>query len=210
MTYYGNVTTARRYTGFGTSDFSDSEVEDYLDDATLLFLDEVAVRRVREEVEGSVNGSNKEFELAMPPVADSDFDKEIGTADVMVEYLYNNSYTSLAIASLDPWNGWFELSSAPASGGTVIASYWAYFNPETYVGINTDWSLVDLAVSLLAGQLLIEHEFLFTPSSLGLGSLRFSWTTSSRAISDLRRLNALYLEVLGRIRRGFYSIGETE
>ena len=195
---YGSVEIFRRYTDFTEADIGSAEVISFLEDAQKRFLSDVAIPRSRVGLEGAVDGANGSYTTTFIPLADSNFDKTVGTADIKVEVLKDDVYTEYSIGTLDPWRGLIVLSTIPPSKGTVVATFWQYFNPEGYPMMTLVWELVDLAVSVYAGHLVLAKKFLFVPDSMGLGSLRVSWAKKT----DYRLLD-LYRGFLEDIRRGF-------
>ena len=194
---YGSVSLVRRYTGLSVSEVSNDEIISFLADAQELFLREIAVKDVKIALE---QVSDTEFLLPHTPLADSDFDKNIGTDDIMLEAVNTETGATRDVeaSELEPFKGYVKIPSKLGEREKLVATYFWYFSEDVYPDDAT-YDLFDRAVSILAGYLLIRRKFLFAPASITLGSLKVS-----RGLRDLSiegKLLEEYDAILNSIRK---------
>ncbi len=120
------VSEVRNRSGFqDSSDASDAEVQDAIDDAEAQFMNDEARWLQGVELIGDVDGSNTSFELPDPwnLIADDTLDETIDASDVHV-YTEDKSTTpptrnTQTVTSVDSRFGVITLNTAPSSGVTV-------------------------------------------------------------------------------------------
>jgi len=139
------------------TNFKESEVSDYdffqmRPKACRAVLDKVAVRVKFEKLSGTIDGSNKEFQTSHKPIADSSLDELYNSADVEVyeasetaEGNLDYGTTTVAVSSIEQFNGIINVSTAPTTGVSGL-----YANYSFYKKIYSIETLREAAVYYLA------------------------------------------------------------
>lgn len=86
-------------------------------------------RVMQEVLSGAVDGANKSFTTAYGPIADSNYNDQVDSTDLVV---FVNGVKA-AVASVDETNQIITLSNAPATNAVVTANYWYSAVPASYV-----------------------------------------------------------------------------
>jgi len=176
MSYYGSVALFRQLSKITSDDMSDAEVEDMLEVASLVVLDDLSVLRKLETMTGEINGSNTVFYTRFKPIADCNFDKSIDASDITVygweeDEEGNITLTVLSVSDITPELGKVTLASAPSTDyDKIVATYRFYV-----IGTTPSWSLVDLATVYYAIHLAYVTLKGLLPVSFKLGSLSVSY-----------------------------------
>jgi len=180
----------RRKLGLNSDDVTDDVIEDYIENAQIDVLRDIAICRRDEGLEGNIDGVNSTFETNYKYIADKNFDLLVDSSDVEV-YGWMDSddpttKTSLSVSTVYPHDGIIVLSNAPSVAYTKItANYYGY---NGYV--ETLW--LNDACAYLAAYYYAMSEIVLTPSQWMHGAYRFiigtDWTH-------------LYLDYLAKIDR---------
>jgi len=170
-TGYSNPEEVRKRIGLKSGDVPDDDIIPFLGDAQKEVLDQIAIYQFDEDTTGDIDGVNTTFTLKHYPIADSNFDRLVNTADVEV-YKWGDKDTietkeTVTVSTLYPDQGIMILSSAPASTyDIVVASYWYY---PRHIKLNR----IHKVVALLAGYYYVRSELLLLPRRWAQGAYRF-------------------------------------
>ena len=190
-TGYSDPAEVRREIGLKAGDVPDDDILPFLNRAQKEVLDQIAVYQFEEDTVGSIDGDNTTFRLKHYPVADSNFDRLVGTADVEV-YKWGDKDTietkeTVTVSTLYPDQGIMVLSSAPANTyDVVVASYWYY---PRHIKLDR----LHRAVALLAGYYYVRSELMLLPRRWAQGAYRFERGTPAE---DIRKEYYRALEVI--------------
>ena len=126
---------ARRYMNVtSTTIISDADVNDNLLSADREIRRKVLVHHYDEILQGNINGTNREFKVKHPPIADGDMDGDVDSSDVTAYTINNDAITgfrestSIAVTSLVARDGIITLTTAPAADGTADNVTLDYFS----------------------------------------------------------------------------------
>lgn len=153
--------------GLTIDDASDDILEEFITKAQNIVLHYIQVRVIEEKV--TLDTSGETISLEYQFLADTDFDKQVGTLDVTV-YGYpdaNNIETraELDVSSIWPENGILKLSASALDYAKVTVSY-------SYYTCAVDWNLVAMATAYYAGMLWVAREEFLVPDELTIGNVK--------------------------------------
>lgn len=194
---YSSSDKVRRKLGLSVEDVADDVLEDYIENAQLDTLRDIAIYHRDEELEGDVDGANSTFSTSCLYLADKNFDLTVDKDDVEV-YGWTDgddatTRSSLAVSTIYPSDGIIVLSSAPATTYEKITAN--YYSFPGYV----EMSWVSDACCYLAAYQYAVSEIVLTPSSWMHGSYRFMIGTE---------WSHLYIDYLAKIDRILQSRSE--
>lgn len=136
-----------------TSDIGDTDLANLIAEATRLFWKDISIRVEWEEVDGKINGSNREYKVANNPFAPTGSTTTVSINDITVYSIQTNATTGfeesseLTVSTVYSRDGRFIVSSAPASEIDEIRANYAY------TSYWLDWDKVSLAVAYLTANL---------------------------------------------------------
>lgn len=164
---YSTPQDIRDLLGLTNDDAPDAILEEFITKAQNVILHYIQIRVIEEQV--VLDSSGKTIELGYRFLADTDFDKEIGTLDVTV-YGYVDSAnietrTELDISIVWPENGILKLSADASDYGKLTVSY-------SYYTCAIDWNLVAMATAYYAGMLWVAREEFLVPDELTIGNVK--------------------------------------
>jgi len=200
---YASTTDIRTYCGFTVEEVDDGTLLKYSTIATHMIIEDFTCPVIDEELSGSIDGSNKEFEVAYTPIADSNGDTIVNPNDVVV-YTWTDSdnpatKSTVSVQTVYPREGIIVLTTAPATTVEKITCDYRYTWHE-----DIRWDLVTVACSYLTGFLYAIREYAMIPDWYNIGALRFRHTRPY-----LRYLE-MYYEIMNRVKGRIFSKEETE
>jgi len=151
----------------------DEELRYWINESQLELLRDISFSIKDEKVSGNIDGSNTTFSVGYTPIADTDFDKLVGSTDVFVygwtDESEPSSKVALTVSTIYVDYGTIVLSSAPSSTYEKITMDYRYY-PNT---INFD--LASRATRQLAAYKFIFAKYLLIPERLAHGPIRFTF-----------------------------------
>ena len=165
----------------------DEELRYWINEAQLELLRDISLSVQDEEVGGDINGSNTTFTVSHYPIADTDFDKAVGSNDVTVYGWVDGNEpatkTELTVSTIYVNYGTIVLSSAPSSTYDQITMDYRYY-PNT---INFD--LAARATRELAAFKFVFTKYLLIPERLAHGPIRYTFGKPyNRLYNEYKRL----------------------
>jgi len=166
------IPEARDLLGLTTDDITDEDLQDLIDKATQIIIEEITIPVRDEEPSGSIDGSNTTFSVNNYPIADSDGDKTVGSGDVTV-YTWTDkddpsTKSSISVSTVYPREGIIVTSTAPSSSIEKITVDYRYTFEEAI-----NWELMKLACAYLTGYLFAIKKFTVLPLAISRGPIRF-------------------------------------
>jgi len=157
---YCAYTDVNNLTNIATADVANATVTEIIKYATYKLNKDISTLIVREEIEdidstreNDIDGSNTTYYVKNWKgkfIADMNDDGDVTTADIIVYKVDSEGTETLAtVSTIDPENGKFVLSAAPASGTDLYVTYrWSYANCQSSDTTNYD-NRVKMACVLL-------------------------------------------------------------
>jgi len=151
-----------------------------------------------EEMIGNINGTNKVFYVHHVPVADSDYDKDVDTADVKVFTWTDRddpaTKTQVTVSSVDAYTGRIELTFAPSTTvKKVTCTYYTYSISEM------NYDLLTLACDQYAGYLYLQSQYIMEGDTTRIGAI----TKTYRRQLPFERLYDQFIKTLSLLRSPF-------
>ena len=173
---YASVIEVRNLTGLTTNDIENTELEDLIDLATKMIIEELTIAVINEELSGNINGTNTTFSVAHYPIADTNGDMQVTGSDVTV-YAWTDeddpsTKSSVSVDQVFPLDGIVVLENPPSTNIKKLTIDYAYTLEESI-----NWDLVKLACSWLTAYLFCIKKFTTVPESVVRGPIRFRYYT---------------------------------
>lgn len=189
---YATATGVRTLTGLTTSDISDADLTSLGVIADKQVLRDVSVRIILEEMEGTIDGTNKEFRAKNREFCDTNYDSAVNASDVTVYTMDVDAttgfeeYTSVTVSSVSTINRIVTLSTAPATSVDGVYINYSFAVP------NLDYAQVVQAANLYTGYLALTQILSANASteSYRIGKLSIDQGSKVSAIS--KRAEELY------------------
>ncbi len=138
---YANLAKLRQLTGLSTTDLTDANAENLLDEADRYFVEDVTIKHYLEPLRGNVDGSNTLFYTRWGPIADDNFDQSVDGTDVEVYYATNDANNEIdfgseqTVSSVNEKGSSITMNTAPTSSTAergVWGTYRHSFPPINY------------------------------------------------------------------------------
>ena len=168
----------RLYTGLTTFDISNDDLDQFINIASSIMIEDLTISVVEEEISsGAIDGNNSTFELSKFPIADISGNKTVGSEDIVV-YGYTirddpSTKSTIEVSTVYSREGIFVTSSAPSASIEQITVDYSYTLDDN----SPNWELVKVACSYLTAYLFSIRKFTVIPDSLNRGPLRYSYKT---------------------------------
>jgi len=152
---YATDSQIRKICSIDTSQCSD--LTEFISTADKWVRDKITRRHLCENIEGVIDGSNKEFRVANYPIADADLDGDVDASDVLIYYatlstvnnfrVYGSSKTVTSVVCDD---GIINVTTAPTTVTASDGVYASYYSWNVY---EIDYDLFKLISSYAAAGL---------------------------------------------------------
>ena len=127
MSAFCSASEVRDIINLSTDDISDAEIDNLINLAQIQIAQELYSYHEDEEVEyiddekdNEIDGSNKTFYTRYWPIADSNHDGQVTTADIKVyKFDSEGNRTEVTVSSVDAERGKFVLAEAPTTDYTL-------------------------------------------------------------------------------------------
>jgi len=189
---YCLIPEARDLLDLSTDDISDEELQDLINKATQIIIEELTIPVRDEEPTGSIDGVNCSFSVSHYPIADTDGDKVVSTSDVTL-YTWTDendpsTKTSVSLSTIHPREGIIVTSSPPSSSIEKITVDYSYTWEEAL-----NWELIKLACIFLVGYLFAIKKFTILPLAITRGPIRFRHYTepANKYLEKYRQIMSL-------------------
>lgn len=199
---WGTSATVRSFINItSTSVISDADVTTNIGHADREIRKRVFAYNYDERLQGSIDGTNKEFKTKYKPIADGDMDQDVDSSDVTGHTTNIDSVTvfretsSAAVTSVNARDGIITLTIAPAADGTVDEVTLDYYS----INPHTDMNDVYRCSSILAA--------VFCLMQLSGGSAGFSYTAGRFSVT--KGQNNQYSELMGKLIRMYEMLVST-
>jgi len=150
--------------GVDAEDAPDHVLNRYIEYAQQIVIRDISSRVMDETPTGTIDGSNKLFQLENKYLADLDGDGEVGPNDITVKgWKSDGTYDTLQVSRVMSDAGMFELQTAPDSEYTKITVDYAYYQRKV------DYELVRLAVQIYSAVLYLIREHSLMPLKFKIG-----------------------------------------
>jgi len=162
---YATLALFRSLTPFSKEDIGDADVNTIIPLADRAIIQAISVEAYMEKLSGSINGTNKEFEVKHKPIADADADQDVDKDDVTVYFAtytddeQNKDYGSaVTVDSVEADNGLIFVATAPtnttAEAGVYCTYRWKKLGTTTYddLVLASTYFLAYLAACKVAGR----------------------------------------------------------
>jgi len=164
---------------------SDTVLNDFIEKAQKQLLEWIATRV---EMEPLTSYSETVYLTKHRHIADINFDKNIDKNDVSVYTIdEDGSINYLSVKSVVSETGRIELES-----GTEETVYCDYY----YYDRKPDWTLIELATTLIASMMVVRRELGLTPEAFSLGTLSVRYSVTRQGADRLKDLHSNLVEVI--------------
>ena len=172
----------REIVGLSVDEAPDTEIEPHIERAQRELLYDIAIRVEEDVLSGSINGTNKTFEVTYYPIADSNFDGQIDKHDITI-YAWKeedkpNTKIEFTASTVYPEYGIIVLNTAPGTQYVQLTADYFYYPREI------DMELMKEACAYLAGYYYILREYCLIPEQLYHGALRLRYVKPYMVLLD--------------------------
>jgi len=147
---FTDIATIRTITGLTTDDYTDDEVQEFIDMAQKEVVSKLQERIVREKVEyiDSVRANNLNEDTTFylkkwrdNYIGDMDYNGTVNKSDIIIYYVDDDEETSLVPLSVDTTSMSFTLNSIPGSDINLYTTYcytpYSFTTPDPRVALAT-------------------------------------------------------------------------
>ncbi len=164
MSAFCSASEVRDIINLSTDDISDAEIDNLINLAQIQIAQELysyhedeEVEYINDEKDNDIDGSNKTFYTRYWPIADSNHDGQVTTADIKVyKFDSEGNRTEVTVSSVDAERGKFVLAEAPTTDYTLKVTYWS--RPPNIT--NNDLKLACILLTASLCYLKVQPQFL--------------------------------------------------
>lgn len=194
---YAELDDIRSISGLTTTDVSDDVLYDLAYFASRQVIRDTTIRVFKEELDGNIDGSNKEYQIHHNEIADTNYDAVVDASDVTVytgEYDGTTGfmeYTEVTVSSVNKVDGIITLSSAPDDVDIIVADY-------SFTVPNIDYTILGWAVGRYTAYIALKRLASSNASveSFKLGKLSIN---TGQKVSAINAMAHMHLEEYRRI-----------
>ena len=158
---WATIALMRLLSGLSTTDISDADATTLITYADLKTRQNVFAPLISQSCDGTIDGSNKVFQVTIYPIADADASGTVDGSDITAYLIKNNSTTGFdesaatTVSTVNARDGIITLATAPTSttADSVVADYYLTKNgvPTSKLAYTSSLALSWLAFCKILG-----------------------------------------------------------
>jgi hypothetical protein len=207
-----SAASLRTVLGLSATDLDDPTANDIIQKAQEAVKRDLAEYILDKELEGAIDGANKEFKTDLVPIGDGNFDLLTNKNDVTVHGWTDEEDEStkveLTVDKISPNTGLITLVSAPPSTyKKVTGTYWKFWAPMNE-------KLIEQSTNYFAAYLYLINQYMFAPLEFVLGSMRSRYTSprggGMGALFPYTRVWIEYSKLITMLKSKHVTVSEAE
>jgi len=199
---YSTPAGVRTLLDIDSAEASDTALQPFCDYAGKALLSYITIMHRDEQLKGDINGINKEYWCEHIPIADSDMDKDVDTADITVytwtDATDEDTKTQVTVSSINPLTGRIVLASAPSTNVEIVTIDYRSYTVEV------DWDLITLAANQYAAYLYLQSQYIMEGDTTKIGAV----SKAFRGRMPFERMFDAFTKTMRLIRRKPFRIFE--